>query len=58
MYKSIIIILLLLVIFFISVKTENLVSPGYTNRLNVNVDLDKTYGGTDKYFSKDPRFGI
>lgn len=58
MYKSIIIIILLLIILTSLFRNENLFSPGYSNRMNVTVDVDKTYGGTDMYASKDPRFGI
>lgn len=38
--------------------SEHLLSPGYSNRQDVEVHLDKTYGGSDAQFKKDPRFGI
>jgi hypothetical protein len=37
---------------------EHLISPGYSNRSDVSAAIDQTFGGTDKYFSKDPRFAI
>lgn len=64
----IIILLLLLVIYWVNKrdkscgcscgKSEHFSSPGYANRMDVTAFIDKTYGGTDSEFKKDPRFGI
>lgn len=37
-------------------KNEKIVSPGYSNRVSIDVEIDNTYGGTD-LVNKDPRFG-
>lgn len=38
--------------------TEKFASPGYANRIATDTNINQTYGGSDKQFKKDPRFGI
>jgi len=67
MHKIVIVIVLILMILLFMISRhprkcncgqEHLMSPGYANRQEVSVNLDKTYGGTDSQFSKDPRFAV
>ena len=54
----IVILILVIIIMYYYKYNEYLMSPGYFNRSDVDVDIDKTYGGTDKNFHKDVRFGV
>jgi hypothetical protein len=60
MYKKVIIIVLLILLFFMYVKCKNehlTTGLGYANRFEVSTPIDQTYGGTDKFFHQDVRFG-
>lgn len=65
---AIIIFLILIILIYIIIKNkksncscgclnhEHFIAPGYSNRHDVRVNIDKTYGGNDSEFKNDPRF--
>jgi len=55
---ALILVILILIIYNTNSHSENIMSPGYVNRMDVSAHINQTYGGTDAQVSKDPRFGV